>query len=73
MAAKDTIRLSLELSPSANSMLDDVASHNGTTKADVLRRAIALISYADNVKQRGQSLAVTDTSGKVVAEVVNPW
>jgi len=73
MAAKETVRLSLELSQGANMMLEEVAEHNGATKAEVLRRAIALITYADSLKQRGQSLAVTDASGKLVAEVVNPW
>lgn len=71
MAAQN-VRLSLELSENANSMLEQVATHNGTTKADVIRRAIALIAYADDVKQQGHRLAVTDRDRKVVADIVAP-
>lgn len=73
MASQANVRLSLELSDSANSMLEEVARHNATTKADVLRRAIALIAFADKLKERGESLAVTDRNRNLVADIVSPW
>jgi len=73
MASQADVRMSLVLSEGTNEMLEQVAAHNATTKADVLRRAIALIAFADKLKQRGESLAVTDSNRKLVAEVVSPW
>jgi predicted DNA-binding protein len=73
MASGNSVRLTLELSDQANTALERVASHNGATKAEVLRRAIALIDYADRLKDRGESLAVTNSDRKVVADIVSPW
>ncbi len=70
--ASNASRLSLELSESAATMLQEVANHNQMTKADVLRRAIALISYADEVKQKGHRLAVTDGNRNIIADIVAP-
>jgi len=72
MASQSSVRLSLELSENANNMLEQVAQHNGTTKADVLRRAIALIAYADDVKREGNRLAVTDRNRNIVTDIVAP-
>lgn len=72
MANQANVRLNLELSESANSMLEQVATHNGTTKADVIRRAIALIAYADDVKREGNRLAVADRNRNIVTEIVAP-
>ena len=72
MATQNNVRLNLELSDSANTMLEQVATHNGTTKADVIRRAIALIAYADDIKREGHRLAVTDRHRNIIADIVAP-
>jgi len=64
------VRLSLDLSPEANTVLDNLASQQSTTKADILRKAIALIDVAITAKQQGQHLAVLDGDKTIVSEII---
>jgi hypothetical protein len=57
----ERIRLSLDVSPELNELLERLASETHSTKSDVLRKAIALIEIAVNAKASGQSLYVSDT------------
>lgn len=64
------IRLSLDLSLQANSILDELASEQGSTKSDILRKAIALIKVAEDARRKGQSLGVLDADKHLVSEIV---
>lgn len=70
MAEKVRIRVSLDLTLEANDVLERLATRSGTTKSDVLRRAIALVEVAQDAKDRGHALAVAATDGAVVARIV---
>jgi hypothetical protein len=69
--APKKVRLTLELSEDINNFLDETATQNGTTKSDILRKAIALMKAASLGKEKGQELALIDPkSEKVVAHIV---
>lgn len=56
--AKSQIRLSLDVSPELNSVLDEMAEKTHTTKSEVLRKSIALMEVAVQEKERGNQLGV---------------
>ncbi|WP_295994980.1 ribbon-helix-helix protein, CopG family [Rugamonas sp.] len=64
------VRVSLDMSPEANDLLENLASAHGTTKSQILRRAVALYHVASEAKARGNRIAVIDQDKKVVTEVV---
>ncbi|MGI4876159.1 MAG: hypothetical protein ACRYG4_01585 [Janthinobacterium lividum] len=70
MASESKVRLSLDLSPQTNSLLERVVSDQGTTKSDVLRKAIALVIVAEDARREGRSLGVIDANKQLVAEIV---
>ena len=64
------VRVSLDMSPEANELLESLASAHGTTKSQVLRRAVALSHIASEAQARGNRVAVIDQDKKVVSELV---
>lgn len=64
------VRLSLDLSPQANSILEEVASNQHTTKSEVLRKAIGLVKVADDARRANGKLVVMHPDGKVFSEIV---
>jgi predicted transcriptional regulator len=71
MAAPHKVKLTLELTEDINNFLDEEAEQSGTTKSDVLRKAIALMKAASIGKQKGRELALIDPkSEKVVGHIV---
>lgn len=66
----EKIRLSLDLSPELNRTLDDLAQESHTTKAEILRRAIALMEVAREARQQGQRLGILDKDKRLVSEIV---
>ena len=69
-SAAPKVRLSLDLSPHTNELLEQVVTQQGTTKSDVLRKAIQLVLVAEDARLGGQSLGVIDADKKLVAEIV---
>ena len=63
-------RLTLELTDEVNNRLSAIASKNGITKSEAMRRALSLLSLADKEHDRGNSLAVVNGNMKPVARVV---
>jgi predicted transcriptional regulator len=53
------VRLSLDVSPELNALLEDLAHETHSTKSEVLRKAIALINIAVEAKEHGQRLYVS--------------
>jgi len=65
------IKLTLELSEDVNNALEEIAEESGTTKSDVLRKAIGLIRAANSEKKKGHELGFIDPkSEKVVTHIV---
>ncbi len=67
---KEKVRLSLDISPELNSLLEDIASKTGGTKSDVLRKAIALMEVAVDGKRRGLKLGLADKDQPLATEIV---
>lgn len=63
------IRFTLDLTPEMKTAIDELASISGTTQADILRRAIALLRAAKQGEQQGESIAMVKDD-KVVARLV---
>ena len=68
--AADSIRLSLDLSPQANSMLETLADDLQTTKSGVLRKALALVKVAEEAKRKNRKIGIFDTEQNVFSEIV---
>jgi predicted transcriptional regulator len=67
---KDTIRLSLDLSPKLNDALESLAHRTGSTKTEVLRKSIALMEVAVEAREHGQKFGVAEKSTPLTKEVV---
>jgi hypothetical protein len=67
---KESIRLSLDLSPKTNAVLERLAGDVGVSKADVLRRSIALMKFAVEAKNQNRRLGAVDKDGNLVTEIV---
>lgn len=66
-------RLTVDLSDSVDAALSQMAADNKTTKADIMRRAFALMSIAEREKKKGHHVAIvkdTEVGGKNKTEVV---
>jgi predicted transcriptional regulator len=68
--AGNMVRLSLDLSPQANTALESVASSQHTTKSDVLRKAIALVQVAEEARRANRKIGIFDTEANVFSEIV---
>ncbi len=64
------IRLSLEISPETNELLEKLASLIGGTKSDVLRKAIVLMEVAVEAKRQGRKFGIAETDQPLATEVV---
>ncbi len=54
------VRLSLDVSPELNDLLEELARDTHSSKRDVLRKAITLMEVAVDAKEQGQKLYVSD-------------
>jgi predicted transcriptional regulator len=65
-------KLTVEFNDKMNQILEQLAEEKGTTKVDVLRRAVALYRYLDD-EQKGEDKQVSITkNGKAVKDIVLP-
>ena len=66
-------RLTLDIDEKFNKTLIDLA--NGSTKADVIRRAIASYQYLKSEvpdQNSGKRISITDANGKIEKDVILP-
>jgi predicted DNA-binding protein len=54
------VRLSVDVSPELNDLLDTLAEKTHSTKSDVLRRAIGLMDVAVEAREHGQKLYISE-------------
>lgn len=67
---KEKVRLSLDISPELNALLEQLASTIGGTKSDVLRKAIALMEVAVDAKRRGLKLGLAEKDQPLTTEII---
>lgn len=67
---RERVRLSLDVSPETNRLLEDIADIVGGTKSDVLRKGIALMELAVRAKQKGKKFGLVEQDQPIVTEIV---
>ena len=64
------IRLSLDVTPELNELLESIASDLHASKADVLRKAIVLMEVAHDAKRKGKHFGVSKSREDLETEIV---
>jgi hypothetical protein len=64
------VRLSLDISPEFNAVLDRLAHEIGGTKGDVFNKAIALLEVAVDAKRQGKKLGIAEKDQPLTTEIV---
>jgi len=68
--SRKQIRLSLDVSPELNNMLDDMAEKTHASKSEVLRKSITLMEVAVQEKSKGNHLGVVGKDQKIIKEII---
>ncbi|MGA7078636.1 MAG: hypothetical protein WBQ43_05600 [Terriglobales bacterium] len=63
-------KLTVEFNDKMNAILEQLAEEKGTTKVDVLRRAVALYKYLDAEQKDGRVSITRDNT--IVKDIVLP-
>ena len=64
------VRLSLDISPEMNTLLESLAGNIGGTKSDVLRKAIALMEVAVDAKRQGKKFGIAEKDQQLATEII---
>jgi len=64
------IRLSLDVTPQMNLIIDRLAKDNGITKAEVLRRSVAFYNAISKGQRNGEEPAMIK-NGKIIARLID--
>ncbi len=64
------VRLNVNITTELNDRLDVLAEKSGTTKSELLRKAIALMDLAVTERGRGNKLGILDDQQHVLREIV---
>lgn len=67
---KDKVRLSVDITPELNRRMGEMARAIGGTKAEVFRRAIALMGVAIEARQDGRKLGIVEKDQPLATEIV---
>jgi len=65
-----TVRMSLDLSPEANELLESLSNKIHGSKSEVLRRAIVLLAVAVEAKEKGQKFGVASPGQDLKTEIL---
>jgi predicted transcriptional regulator len=68
--SKDAVRLSLAVSAELNERLERLADAGHTTKADILRKAIALFDVVAEAKAEKKRFGILDQDRHLLTEIV---
>jgi hypothetical protein len=66
----EKIRLSLDMTPAMKDVIDQLAEREGITRAELLRRAIALLKTVKDAEEKGERAALINEEGHVTARLV---
>ena len=69
-ADKESVRLSLALSPELNARLEELAQAGHTTKSEILRKAIALFDVVAEAKSEKKRFGILDQDRHLLTEIV---
>lgn len=69
-AVKDSVRLSLVVSPELNERLEQLASQNHTTKSEILRKAVILFDVASEAKAQKKRLGILNENKQLETEII---
>ena len=61
LRAEKKVKLSIEVTPELNRVIERISALTGTTKSDVMRKALALMDVAVEAKENGERLFVGKT------------
>lgn len=64
-----TRKISLNLTPEAEKILETLAEQRGMTLSDVVRRALALVAFYEEETSKGGAILVTHDNGKTFERV----
>ncbi len=67
---EERIRFTLELSPVADESLTDLAREIGLSKAEVLRRGVAVMGVILEARKKRNRFAITNANLKPLREIV---
>ncbi|HEX4951186.1 MAG TPA: DNA-binding protein [Blastocatellia bacterium] len=67
---RSKIRLSLDISPETNELLEQLARQIGGTKSEVLRKAIVLMEVAVEAKRQGRKFGIAEKDQPLATEIV---
>ena len=67
---KESIRLSLAVSPELNDRLEQLAADGSTTKSEVLRKSIILFDIVVTAKAEKKRFGILDENKKLETEIV---
>ena len=64
------VRMSLNMSPELNGILEKMSKEAHATKTDILKKAIFLMNIAMDSKKKGNAVAVVNQEGYQVSEIL---
>jgi predicted transcriptional regulator len=64
-------KLTVEFNDKMTKILEELAAEKGTSKVDVLRRAVALYRYLDSEQKENQKVSITQNN-RVLKDIVLP-
>lgn len=67
---KEKVRLSLDISPELNTLLEQLANTTGGTKSEVLRKAISLMEVAVEAKRQGKKFGIAERDQQLSTEII---
>lgn len=67
---REKVRLSLDISPELNSLLEQLAVKIGGTKSDVLRKSIALMEIMVEAKKQGKKFGIAERDQPLATEII---
>lgn len=69
-----TRRYTIDLDPNFDATLSNLASQKGTTKAEIIRRALATYTVLtqQTMNQEGKKVSITDSTDHVLKNIMVP-
>lgn len=64
------VRVTIDLSPKLNKVIEGIADETDTTKSNVFRKALALMEIASDARRRGLHFGVTSNPDNLDREVI---
>lgn len=65
-----TVRLNVNITNALNERLDQLAEQSGTTKSELLRKAIVLMDLAVTERSQGHKIGILDDKQHVLREII---